>query len=366
MQDLTCNLFFSDHQQCRETIGKKMECTEGSTIRRPRRKTYWCVLVFPLLLTVGACASTAPRYQPLPTSGYVTASEGYLDFQIDETTYLVLYTHENYFLTIGQTGFEEHWVQNSQDYALFRAGELAKSKGAKYFTVLHKDDWNVIRFARGSIIRPGSSLIVRLVRSVPSSSQPRDERMYDVDQLLNSLSESNRGLATYEGKVLPETSLEKASGTVRRWRSLVGAYDAVPLPSRTNTTLFGTEYRIFERGSMIVPHESLGEFQVAIWDSTLISPFELLSHCVTLADREGYEVFTLRNWVVEEYRTEKMDFLTRIGPKGPRKVWFRTTARVVLQHQREPESLDPVFVVDEIRSNVNLDWDKRSNFIWRH
>jgi hypothetical protein len=33
-------------------------------------------------------------------------------------------------------------------------------------------------------------------------------------------------------------------------------------------------------------------------------------------------------------------------------VWFRTKATIVLKHQNEPDSFEPVFVVNEIRPNV--------------
>jgi hypothetical protein len=74
-------------------------------------------------------------------------------------------------------------------------------------------------------------------------------------------------------------------------------------------------------------------------------PVALLRDCVLLADEMGFEVFKLKGWTVEEHRDTG-------SSRYQWRVWFRTTAEVVLQHEKGPDSLEPVFVVDEIRSNV--------------
>ena len=65
----------------------------------------------------------------------------------------------------------------------------------------------------------------------------------------------------------------------------------------------------------------------------------MLWQCIKIAGQEGYEVFRLEEWTVEQY-----------GQSLP---WFRTRAKVVLQHQMQPESLLPVFEVEKIRASVD-------------
>ncbi|OQW30090.1 MAG: hypothetical protein A4E19_11080 [Nitrospira sp. SG-bin1] len=69
-----------------------------------------------------------------------------------------------------------------------------------------------------------------------------------------------------------------------------------------------------------------------------------LRECVKLADREGYPVFTLEDWITEEYRPGRY-----CDDWNDKNAWFRTKARLVLHHHAETNSLDPVFVVDKIR-----------------
>ncbi|BFU90945.1 MAG: hypothetical protein NTAFB01_21320 [Nitrospira sp.] len=69
-----------------------------------------------------------------------------------------------------------------------------------------------------------------------------------------------------------------------------------------------------------------------------------------LAEREGFEAFKLKNWTVEEHRDDPTQ--VRLG-----RAWFKTSVDVILQHQKEPNNLDQVFIVDEIRPNVmNYEW----------
>jgi hypothetical protein len=90
-----------------------------------------------------------------------------------------------------------------------------------------------------------------------------------------------------------------------------------------------------------------GVFGIVQWSRLPLSPIDLLRQGVKLADREGYAVFKLEQWTTEEYRSGRY-----WGDWNDWSAWFRTKARLVLQHQSEPNSLDPVFVVDEIRENV--------------
>jgi len=96
----------------------------------------------------------------------------------------------------------------------------------------------------------------------------------------------------------------------------------------------------------VTPQIPSDSFELSVSDRRLIAPLRFLHECVQLADQQGYEVFKLVNWTVEEHRTKK------IG--GRLHIWFRTKAIVVLQHQNELGSLDPVFVVDEIRKQVEV------------
>lgn len=52
----------------------------------------------------------------------------------------------------------------------------------------------------------------------------------------------------------------------------------------------------------------------------------------------------MKNWTVEEHGN-----INKYG-----KAWFLTKATIILQHQKEPASLDAVFVVDELRQNIDV------------
>lgn len=135
-----------------------------------------CFVLLFLLPTWGACSFPGqPRYQPLPdtsrpsnipntaravhprdvpvsiafdflatlTSGVGHVEQGYQDSQIDGDTYFVTYI--NYFSLSPYHGRQidsrdNKWIKGAQEYALYRAGELTKSKGASYFAVLYQDD----------------------------------------------------------------------------------------------------------------------------------------------------------------------------------------------------------------------------------
>jgi hypothetical protein len=204
--------------------------------------SHFFLLLLGLLCVLGACTfPVQPRYQPISeSSARIVPRQGYQDYQIDEHTYLV--TYENYFsVAPPEHGwlidpFSEKWLKGAQEYVLYRAGELAKSKGAKYFAILHKDDWNQISFSFtrrrwGPHFSPGASVVMRILsRNV--SSIPRDEgRIYEVDRLLDSLVQKNIGLSEYQRISLPQDGpVKNNDNRVIRWRSSLSGYDSVSAP----------------------------------------------------------------------------------------------------------------------------------------
>ncbi len=128
-------------------------------------------------------------------------------------------------------------------------------------------------------------------------------------------------------------------------------YDPVPDLWQWKTTLFGPANFAFESETRNTK-ELNDTFQVVRWakifEPTL--PLTLLRDCVLRAEKIGFTAFKLTDWTMEEHRDT--------GPSLSQwKVWFRTTATVIPQHHKESDSLDPVFVIDEIRSNVmNYEW----------
>jgi hypothetical protein len=125
-----------------------------------------------------------------------------------------------------------------------------------------------------------------------------------------------------------------------RWRVPVLLSDSALEPALSNrkSSLLDTE----------ITEDAPGVFEVVQWSRLPLSPIDLFRQGVKLADREGYPVFKLENWTTEEYRPGRY-----WGDWNDWNAWFRTKEKVVLQHQMsEPNGLDPVFVVDEIRENV--------------
>lgn len=313
-----------------------------------------------LLVTLSACSfPVQPRYQPISESSILSAPwQGYQDIQIDERTYFIFYRNyyrESWYGPVFDPG-DEKWVQGAHEYVLYRAGELAKSKGALYFVILHKDDWNLVtrlapgKSARGSFFHPGAGIVMRILRDAPVSIQPHDDRIHDVDQLLRDLQERNIGLADYQKKPGQVESIERSEKVLPRWRSVSGygirpvldhreKYNQIFDPALPILTPFRPETNVTKKPT--------GGFEIAIWDdnSSPTFPLQVLRQCVVLAEHEGFEVFRLENWNVEEHRETTPE-------GGVLRVWFRTTATVTLQHEDDPDSLDPVFVVDEIRTNV--------------
>lgn len=73
---------------------------------------------------------------------------------------------------------------------------------------------------------------------------------------------------------------------------------------------------------------------------------QILWQCIALANREGYKVFKLEKWTIEDHYGENR------GPYSVR-IWFRDTVDVVLQHEKELNSLESVFEVDEVLSRMD-------------
>jgi hypothetical protein len=97
------------------------------------KETRLVLLLWTSFVLVGCAYSGQPHYQPLSrSSAWSGQIQGYASYQIDERTYLVAY--QNYFSSVPVEGkwadpFDGKWVKGAQEYVLYRAGELAKSKG---------------------------------------------------------------------------------------------------------------------------------------------------------------------------------------------------------------------------------------------
>lgn len=324
------------------------------------------LLLFMLLTSEGCYPPAHPHYQTLSLKNILSAPwQGDKDIPIDERTYLVFYSGYYTNKQLFHMGWEndallEKWLQGAQEYALYRAGELAKSKGANYFVVLYKDDWNledtlIIKTKYGqsprAILFPSAGLIIRILRDLPFSVKPDNDRLYAVDNLLQSLREKNSGLPIYQDTPPPVESITSSGNRFTRWRSSVSGYDPVPDPWQWKTTVFGPVN--FASDSETRTTKELNDtFQVVRWakhfEPTL--PLTLLRDCVLRAEKMGIRAFKLTDWTVEEHRATGLSL-------SQWKVWFRTTATVTPQHHKELDSLEPVFVVDEIRENVmDYEW----------
>lgn len=334
-----------------------MERTESCKIQLQVTRTC-CFFLLLLVFALGACSfPVQPRYQPISDSSMLSVPrQGYRDIPIDERTYLILY--DNYYRASFNVPIldphDDRWLKGAQEYVLYRAGELAQSKGAHRFVVLYKDDWNLIgifpqKNGRRPSFQPGAAIVMRVLTDDSFSIQENDDRVFAVDQLLRDLPEMNGGLAEYQNRPSQVELIQKTEKSFNRWRSSVSGYDSGPvLKNRAKQLIdYALSPLSLFRPETIITKKPTGGFEIVIWDDSY-SPtlsIELLRQCAVLAEQEGFEVFKLEDWTVEEHRDN-----TPQG--GIRKVWFRTTANVVLQHQKQLDSLDPVFVVDEIRQNV--------------
>lgn len=319
------------------------------------------VLLMSILLTLEACGVPSPLCFRMTCPGPY-----YREFEIGADTYSILYM--NYFMNelsptylapVPVDPLDERLLKGAQEHVLYRAGELARSKGAKYFAVLHKDDWNIIsewsrfnnRLVYSPNYEPGAGIVIRLLSEQVRSLQSSNDRVYEVNTLLKDLSERNPSLAEYSKRVHEEELLQNDSAGFRRWRSSVTDYDTLDSFKAKYEALYGkgvgsawpSDSTIETKVTPRVPSDS---FELSISDRRLIAPLRFLHECVQLADKHGYEVFKLVNWTPEEHRTKRLS--------GRLYIWFQTKATVVLQHHSEPESLDPVFVVNEIRKQIEI------------
>ena len=318
-------------------------------------KMNYLILLLWIPFVLDACThAVQPRYQPISESSiWRPPFQGYASHQIDERTFLIVY--QNYFSSIPTEGrwtdpFDEKWLKGAQEYVLYRAGEWAKSKGAHSFVALHKDDWIQISNSSGRHVgpwfMPSAMVLMRILDKNSSSSPGNEDRIFEVDKLLDSLAKQNIGLGEHRGMSSPlEGAVKRTDNRIIRWRSSVITSDSVPTPSLgQGGWIFGLWYS----PKTEITKMSSGAFDIAMSGPYMVSPLELLSECIKLADREGYGVFKLENWTVEEHRAG--------GDHGDWRIWFRNKAHVVLQqHQKKSEDLESVFVVEEIRSNVDAE-----------
>ena len=219
------------------------------------RRICFVLLLWFMPPVLGACSTPGhPRYQPLPKGIIAFPYQGYAHVQIDERTYFVHYNQ--YFVPSfkdflwRESGLDGRWLKGAQEYVLYRAGELTKSREGSHFVVLHKDDWNVIgsvnrrKYGRSPIIYPGAGILMRILDRHPTSVQKDDGFVYEVDTLLERLAEKNGGLAEYRGQPThgDETSAHNSQFT--RWRSSSHGLDHVQVPSFVGSTeIFGSSTR---------------------------------------------------------------------------------------------------------------------------
>jgi hypothetical protein len=309
------------------------------------------LLVIPFWI-VGCTPFPHPPYQPLTTWSF--PKQGYIDYQIDVDTFLVTYERYRNFEPLGflqERPLQDKWLKGAQEYVLYRAAEVARGQGAARFLVLHRNDWNLIgvetgRYNRGMpIVWPGASLIIRTLGTVSSGT---NEDIYEVGAVLTSLPMENRGLRPAAGLPI-EAEGTKPSSDVRftRWgtRQSLGS---MPLTAEGLNLRNSPETKVTQLSD--------DRFEVFMWGRQQLSPIEFLGECTKLAERKGYEFFTLLNWRDVEHGG-------RIPSKWVDeawKIWFETRATVILQHKRTPEILEAVFRVQEVKPNVDMDTIKRN------
>lgn len=308
------------------------------------------LLMLLIIFALGACSSPShPRYQPIAAGGFkLEPQQGYSDYQIDGRTYLITYQGFNSDTARSWRGLShEEWIVMAHDYVLYRSAELARSRGAKQFVILHKDDsnqsWRVsVGKSHGQAIRgfiPSAQVLIRLLADDKASIVGSEGQVYDVITLITRLTKSNAELAKRLGVgSSPDTTTADEHRFVR-WRVPVLLDDSALGPSWTKrkNSLLDTE----------IAADVPGVFGIVQWSRLPLSPIDLLRECIRIADQEGYPVYKLEDWTTAEYRPGRS-----WNDWNDWSAWFRTKARLVLQHQSEPNSLDPVFVVDEIRENV--------------
>lgn len=301
---------------------------------------------------MGACTFRLhPLYQPVSQGSHRNKYQGYFEYQIDSQTYLIGYSNympDHPVLTgTWRVGSMKNLMKGAQQYALYRAAEFTKGKGQQSFVILHKDDWHYTGYGSksrragvGLMVSPGAWAIVRFVDANVAPIQRDEGRIYLADAVLESLAQENSGLAAYQGmSPLPKDEERSDPRSFQRWRSSNGMQNAVPIPWSSDKESFGiTESADYQPGSK-VSDRGPGRFTVTIWDRAQISPIQVLWQCIVLANREGYKAFKIEDWAIDE-------------PRGDA-VWFRNTVEIVLQHEKEPTSLESVFEVKELLSRMD-------------
>jgi adenosyl cobinamide kinase/adenosyl cobinamide phosphate guanylyltransferase len=315
------------------------------------------VLLMCVLPMLGACAAPVyPRYQPIFEASFGgVPQQGHSHYQIDARTYLVTYQAFNPGgIRSGKYLSNEEWIVMAHDYVLYQAAELARSKGAKQFVILHRDDsnealrvWASHKRPRGGYsnseivegFTPVARVLIRMLSNDGEVNLGSENHVHEVDRLLEELIKRNAWLAAQLETLAPQEKIRASKSPFVRWRAsvLVGDTDLGQALKKRRNSLLDTE----------ITDEVPGVFGITLWSRLPLSAIDLLREGVKIAEREGYAAFRLEDWTVGEYRqgTHWNDWINS-------RTWFRTKARLVLQQQDEPNSLDPVFVVDEIRNNV--------------
>lgn len=330
--------------------------TLGGLLNQFHMRRICFVLLVLTLPTLGACAAPVyPRYEPIwGTTFRGLPQQGYSHHQIDARTYLVTYqTFNAGGISSGRYLSNEEWIVMAHDYVLYRAAELARSKGVKHFVILHREDSNQAfrewvsskskyGYSNSEIVR-GSTPIARvLIRLLPNDEEinsSSENHVEAVDRLLEVLTERNAWLAAQLRTGAPQEKVRASKSPFVRWRAPVlrGDSDLGRALKTRRSSLLDTE----------ITEEVPGVFGITLWSRLPLPAIDLFRKCIKIADQEGYAAFRLEEWTVGEYRPGTIwnDWIDSTA-------WFRTKARVVLQHQKDANSLDPVFVVDEIRTNV--------------
>jgi len=336
----------------RRVTAKKRTEQAGRFTSQLQMRRIFLLLVLPILLALGACSSPSyPRYQPITAGVFKLApQQGYSDYQIDERTYLITYQGFNPNGARSWRGLShEEWIEMAHDYVLYRSAELARNRGARQFVILHRDDsnqsWRVsVHGSHGSseVIKgyfPRARALIRLIYDDRASILGSEDMTHEVNTLIARLMKSNAELAKQQGLGSSPDNDTVNEHRFIRWRAPVLLDDRALEPSlaKRRSSLLETE----------ITEDAHGVFGIVQWSRLPLSPIDLLMQGVKIADREGYAVFKLEQWTTEEYR-----FGRQWNNWNDWNAWFRTKARLVLRHQSELNSLDPVFVVDEIRKNV--------------
>lgn len=309
-----------------------------------------------LVFLLAACVPSYQKYNPAWGGGELDSQKAY-QRQIGDRTFVVTYLGDH----------RMRGLKGAQEYVLYRAGELAKSHNAKYFEVLYRDDWDFL-FRAGKYLMglPGAGLVIRILDKDPLTI-PREaaDHVYAVDKLLEDLAESNPGLAEYQGRSTNFEETERLSDdSFARWRLVFRHYKVPSQWFRSVLEISDSESlreeintRTGEIGEVIKAPS--GKIEVVLRSRWVTmnkwpSPFEFLLLCATIAEREGYKVFQLENWTVEEHQSKPVLFKT-YGLVFGFDHEFKIKAHIVFLRQRDPESLGPVFETDAIRLGLQAD-----------